>query len=245
MLDKHFTLQICTPNCALFLEAEHIHFTPLGSQLVLLLLMEAEVDSVCVLWVAFLAFFGPNQHSSGSPPPFGVHKVRGVLARFTDLKGERHWEIQGWLLQHQNPSLKCVPMMLLMRETWGLTSLCWGTPPAALLKPLPDHLREKKCWEGQRGGERRMSWTRTCHFKPRFTLNQLKEKRILYLKEEINREREQKKVKWLVGSTKQNQMVLNILTLSKLLLQMRWEGGHYWPFWGDRSHSVLLQNEEG
>lgn len=159
---------------------------------------------------------------------------------------KRHWEIQGWLLQHQNPSLKCVPMVPLMRETWGLTNQFVLRKPTSCSFKAPSRFPQReKTLEEERGGERRTSWTRTCHFKPRFTLNQLKEKCISYLKEEINWKRKQKKVKWLVESTKQNQMVLNILTLSKLLLQMRWEGGHYWPFWGDRSHSVLLQNEEG
>lgn len=46
-------------------------------------------------------------------------------------------------------------------------------------------------------------------------------------------------------STAQNQMVLNILTFSKPLLRMRWEGGHYWHFGETGGHSVLLQNEEG
>lgn len=68
-------------------------------------------------------------------------------------------------------------------------------PTSCSFKAPSRSSQREKMLEGQRGGERRMSWTRTCHFKPRFTLNQLKEKRILYLKEEINREREQKKVK--------------------------------------------------
>mgnify|MGYP001852982724 CR=1 FL=1 len=106
---------------------------------------------------------------------------------------KRHWEIQGWLLQHQNPSLQCVPRTLLVRETWGPpTSPCWGHPPVPLVKPFPDQLKEKNVGGGVRWGKENVLHQIPPLQTPIHIKNQPKDKHTLYLKEEINWKKERK-----------------------------------------------------